>query len=302
MLGDDFEEADFSVPQGDHPDEVSVDPSVVPDHSRRRNSLPDKQHHPTGHPPDQKNSQRPRSPLARNHLTGPAQTPQTPMFGGLSNRRPPTNMGDTNSKPAQLPGPQQQANPSTTGHPIPLPRLSHSVQLPSIVPVTETPSLESSVASDHEPPVGFFTARAAESLQSGPGLSAKAPAFNPHLESPSIRKTAGVDHTKTKPIGREVVGAAPVPMPNRANFVNPQTDKSRRVGMPVGAASPLQNRGSYKPPQMKRPAGSDAMRPALGDVTSASVNASTDDGGDVKRQRFGSELQGVSSNGDMLNV
>ncbi len=40
--------------------------------------------------------------------------------------------------------------------------------------------------------------------------------------------------------------------PFRTNFVNPQADKTRRVGMPVGAASPLQNRGSYKPPQMKR--------------------------------------------------
>ncbi len=283
------------MPQGDHPDEVSVDPALFSEHVRRRNSLPNKQHLPSGRPADQNNAQRPRSPLARNQVTGPAQTPQTMISGGLNNQRP-VRFGDTNSKPAQLPG------PLAAGHQLPPPHLPQSVQPPSIAPAGETPSLESSTASDHEPPVGFFTARAAESLQSGPGLLVEAPAFNPRLESPSIRKTAGIDHTKTKPIGREVVSAAPSPVPNRSNFVNPQTDKTRRVGMPVGAASPLQNRGSYKPPQMKRPAETIGTRQALGDVTLASVNASTDDGGDVKRQRYGSEYQAASSNGGMLNV
>jgi len=302
ILGDDFDEADFSVPQGDHPDEVSVDSAMSYEHSRRRNSLPNGQHLPTGHPVDQNNVQKPRSPLARNHSVGPAQTPQTPISGQGSNLGLPRISGDTNFKPAQSPAPQQQANQSATGHQLPPSRLPQSVQAHSIAPAAEAPSLESSNASEHEPPVGFFTARAAESLQSGAGLSVKAPAFNPHLESPSIRKTAGVDHTKTKPIGREVIGAAPTPLPNRANFVNPQTDKTRRLGMPVGAASPLQNRGSYKPPQMKRPAENNATRPALGDVTAASVNVATEDGGDIKRQRLGSEHQGVSSNGGMLNV
>jgi len=69
-----------------------------------------------------------------------------------------------------------------------------------------------------------------------------------------------------------------------------------------GMASPLQNRGSYKPPQMKRPAESNATRSALGDVTSASVNVVSDAGGDVKRQRFGTEVQGVNGNHGMLDV
>lgn len=112
---------------------------------------------------------------------------------------------------------------------------------------------------DHAAPVGFYTARAAETVQNGSSnLSSKAQPFNPHLESPSIRKTAGVDHTKTKPIGRDSIPASPSlllpPRPNN-NFINPQIDKNRKVGMPVGAASPLQNRNSYKPPlQIKRPA------------------------------------------------
>ncbi|KAL9042264.1 MAG: hypothetical protein Q9180_000732, partial [Flavoplaca navasiana] len=164
------------------------------------------------------------------------------------------------------------------------------------------------------PPLGFFTARAAETIQSASGIPPQAPSFNPHLESPSIRKTAGVDHTKTKPVARELVGAPPPPAvssASRPNFVNPQVDKGRRVGMPGGVASPLANRSSYKPPQMKRPADGTTMqsvfqvrgekvrmisllmifarqsRPALGDVTSTTVNLAPDvgAGGDVKRQR-----------------
>ena len=116
----------------------------------------------------------------------------------------------------------------------------------------------------HIPPVGFFTAKAAGLVQAPDGaLPANVPAFNPHLESPSIRKTAGIDHTKTKPVGREVVGAPPKPTfasrpaQNSANFVNPQIDQARKIGMPPNrGASPIQSRGLYKPPTNvpKRPA------------------------------------------------
>lgn len=177
---------------------------------------------------------------------------------------------------------------------------------------TPPPAALTSVSCD--PPLGFFTARAAETIQSASGIPPQAPSFNPHLESPSIRKTAGVDHTKTKPVARDLVGAPPPPAvspASRPNFANPQVDKARRVGMPGGAASPLANRSSYKPPQMKRPADGTAMqsvfqvrgekvrmirllmifarqsRPALDDVTSTTVNLAPDvgAGGDVKRQR-----------------
>ena len=118
---------------------------------------------------------------------------------------------------------------------------------------------DASGTTEHEPPIGFFTARDASVVQNAAALPPNISVFNPHLESPSIRKTAGIDHTKTKPVGREVVGGPPVAVQvtplNRSNFVNPQADQARRIGMPGGAASPLQNRSSYKPPQMmKRPA------------------------------------------------
>ncbi|KAL8731320.1 MAG: hypothetical protein Q9166_003544 [cf. Caloplaca sp. 2 TL-2023] len=163
---------------------------------------------------------------------------------------------------------------------------------------TPPPAIWTTVNGD--PPVGFFTARAAETIQSASGPLPRAPSFNPHLESPSIRKTAGVDHSKTKPVARDFVGAPPPPVPSpasRPNFVNPQADKARRVGMPASGMSPLSNRNAYKPPQIKRSAEGIAIqqpRPALGDVTSTTVNVSADTGGDVKRQRIGDPLREVS--------
>jgi DNA repair and recombination protein RAD52 len=106
-----------------------------------------------------------------------------------------------------------------------------------------------------EPLVGFFSSKVADSIQNNRLPPPNVPLFNPKAESPSIRKTQGVDHTKTKPIHRETL-AAPTnnPMPQmRSNFVHPQADQTRRIGAPT-SASPLQNRGSYKPPHMnKRP-------------------------------------------------
>ena len=205
------------------------------------------------------------------------------------------------AKPQQ-PAQMQQENMPMNPRQLPPPRLPQDPQLAIDAHPKDTPSLDSSNASEHEPPIGFFTARAAESLQSGPVSAMKAPAFNPHLESPSIRKTAGVDHSKTKPVGRDIVGAPPAPAVPRASFTNAQSDKMRKVGMPMGAASPLQNRGSYKPPQMKRPAESTGARSALEDVTNASVNVSTDAAADVKRQKIGMEAPAVSNNHGMLNI
>jgi len=309
-LGDDFDEVDFSVPQGEDPDGVTLNPAVSSDHFRRRNSLPNKAHVAINRTTEHNGMQRPRSPLARNvSTTGPTPGPQTPMSNGFNSMAPPADaIGAPRppapiSKPQQPPAPHQPDNLTNNAQQLPPSRPPQTFQPSNNVQFNDSPNLDSSNTSDHEPPVGFFTARAAESLQSGPASGIKAPAFNPHSESPSIRKTVGIDHTKTKPVGREAVGAPPAPAPAvpRSNFVNPQGDKTRRVGMP-GMASPLQNRGSYKPPQMKRPADVGGARFALGDVTSASVNVASDAGGDMKRQRFGTEAQGANGDHGMLDV
>ena len=259
---------------------------------------------PATHTADINSLQRPKSPLTRNHpkMSDQFAAPQTPINGATSTSVPPSILEDPQKsgqevKPQHVHNPQQQVKSSTTGQQLPAPRLPENAPPQRNVILNDTPSLVSSSASEHDPPVGFFTARAAESLQKGPGLPLKASVFDPHLQSPSIRKTAGVDHTKTKPVGRETVGAPSQPTLPRANFVNPQSDKTRRVGMPAGAACPLQNRGSYKPPQMKRAVESSGPRSALGDVT----NVASDGGGDVKRQKLGLEAQVVHSNDGTLN-
>ena len=282
-----------------------LDPSVPSEHSRRRNNLPSNTNAPPTHSTDHNSFQRLRSPLTRTHSITPDRVaaPQTPMNTGAGALAAPGKVFEgaqhpgQGTKPRHAPNFPQEVKPTTSGPPPPGPRLAQDAPDQSKALLTETPSLGSSSSLEHDPPIGFFTARAAESLQHGSGLPLKVPAFNPHSESPSIRKTAGVDHTKTKPVGREAVRAPPQPAVPRANSVNPQTDKTRRVGMPVGAASPLQNRSSYKPPQMKRPVENSGPRSALSDVT----NMVPDGGGDSKRQKIELEARAVNSNEGILN-
>jgi DNA repair and recombination protein RAD52 len=151
------------------------------------------------------------------------------------------------------------------------------------------------------PGAGFFSARAAANLPEGPitdplppSAVQNLPVFNPKLESPSIRKTPGIDHKGSRPISRDLkqlpgssqasaAGAA------RPNILNPQMDATRRIGAP-GSSSPMANRGQYKPPTMKRPvdAGGGPGRVPLVDLlTNGAIGTTTVDvGGDAKRQRM----------------
>ena len=112
---------------------------------------------------------------------------------------------------------------------------------------------------------GFYSARVAEHINnaakegSGPTLPAHVGVFNPRAESPSIPRTAGVDHTTSKHIGRDKEGGTVVnvvpPQPPRESIVNPQTNQHRKIGAPGGMTSPLANRPQFRVPAMrKRPA------------------------------------------------
>lgn len=259
--GDEFDEVDLAVAPDGPPDGVALNSSVASRQFRQNVGLPQKKD--TYPLPHTLSKPRPAPP-------GPAFSPQTPSAASTSG------WAQSVKIEASTTTPQPQRAPSSPAH-IPSNRIPGAPAAPSAalnsrpaelipsaraVPNTDrvapnnTPPLDSSNTTEHNAPVGFFTARAAESLQKGVALPSSVPNFNPHLESPSIRKTAGVDHTKSKPVRTETLGAATIAaaVPSRTNFVNPQADTSRKVGMPVGAGSPLQNRGSYKPPQMKRPA------------------------------------------------
>ncbi|PWY86225.1 RAD52 DNA repair protein [Aspergillus heteromorphus CBS 117.55] len=105
------------------------------------------------------------------------------------------------------------------------------------------------------PSASFFSARAVDLLRDNPnGMPTNAPAFDPHAESPSIRKTAGIDHNKSVPISRPMLtgtGASPAPN-NTRDYINPSQDMHRKIGAPGGAGvgSPM-TRGpstsSYRP-------------------------------------------------------
>ncbi|EAT87536.2 hypothetical protein SNOG_05145 [Parastagonospora nodorum SN15] len=153
------------------------------------------------------------------------------------------------------------------------------------------------------PPVGFITSRAAELLQNSdaavPSI-AHLPTFNPNAESPvpKDKRTPGIDNRRSAPVKREQVGAPPAPPPaaepansrpsRPSNFVNPQQDMNRRIGMPGApsyAMSPSANRGAYKPPTFANgAAGVKRERPPLQDVSNQGANAGVE-GPDVKRQR-----------------
>ena len=127
-------------------------------------------------------------------------------------------------------------------------------------------------------PTGFVAGRVAEKIQAASIAPSDNVAFNPKAESPSIPKTAGFDHSKSKPVraGQDVPNrgqappngqqAQPRQLPNanfalnqsgpisRPNLVNPHLDNTRRIGMPNNGNSPLRNSSNYKAPTLKRPA------------------------------------------------
>ena len=269
---------------GGHPDEVAIDSAILPAHNLSNGNYISASASPANGraapqplpvprtcltrppPPPVNGSTGPQTPsLSRNSYNPQQIKPGVPVHNGSTNNHKPHQIvappggisrpqGPQTVPPAGLSTGSARAGPPGQGF------QGHVQQNAPQVQKSGDLSPRHAVGSlEHEPPVGFFTARAAQSLQHTTVLPANALAFNPHQDSPSIRKTAGVDHTKSKPVGRDAI---PVPgalgntiPPSRANFINPQADQARRIGMPSGAASPLANRTSYKAPgMMKRPA------------------------------------------------
>ena len=290
FAGNDFDEIDFNAANDDEPDGVVLDAVVKPDQFHQKTN------HAQARPPPNR---------FRQQGGGPGHTPQTPS-------RPPSLTGLPNAGPQMHTTTNETVNRlsgASSEHNHPGPTRPQSLATTSIPAPHSNPISGSNFSNDStlltsssdtlpiDAPVGFFNAKAAESVQKGAFKICEVPTFNVHGESPSIRKTAGVDHTRSKPVRSEVISAATqdagTPMivnPIGGNFVNPQVDKTRRVGMPNGGGSPLSNRSTYKPPQMKRPA--EPGRPALADVTAGAANASIEPTGDGKRQRTG-EMGGV---------
>lgn len=283
-----------------HPDEVVVPPSEKPT-PQNNNAKP------TPRP-----MQPPSRSFSRSHSAGnqPPRAPQTP-----ANQQYPR------------PGPQNQAAPRppqmNQGRPNGAPNSNRNGIHQT--PPPQAAGLNAAAASTET--VGFFSARAVkqitgpkeEEVPTLPVAPPRAQAFNPHAESPSIRRTPGIDHSRSKPLSVDGKHAPPLvrpeddksepatsnangplgtgkggtgtaaqlpPASQRGNIVNPQFNQTRRIGAPIGPSSPLANRGQYRPLTVKRPALTEV-------TTNGSVNGAAGGGGgggtvggDPKRQKL----------------
>lgn len=270
--------------EDEHPDEVSV-PQQNEKPALQINNMPNA---PTMKPPTR--------PLSRSHSAGnPPRAPQTPA----------------QSYPPR-PGPQNHPNQATTRPQHPLQQQMNQSRPQNGLPAQGSNSSGNGThqtppqAQGHNggPPsegVGFLSARAVKHLVGQEDVDkAKLPsaplstqAFNPNAESPSIRKTPGIDHTKSKPVNRsgqhvapteskggdaagKNLGPTPLALGNAAGIglgsTGGQQQQQQQQGpIPaqrgsivnphfnqarrIGApmGSPMGNRGQYRPPTIKRP-------------------------------------------------
>ncbi|KAJ5665744.1 DNA repair and recombination protein radC [Penicillium maclennaniae] len=279
-----FDEADFVVGNSGNPDEISLEPET-------------------------------------------SRQPPTPMNRPIPPRGPPGGRFDTNavtpSKPERWNGPNAASRQSLPQNALPsaIPGPSRPMAAPGLP--NNNPNITSAVAPQsntvpnsnahnpkgpqqikreplqapnqdaNQPPgsqsVGFFSARAADMLRDNPNAGPiQGSQFDPHAESPSIRKTAGVDHTKSVPISRPMLaGGSGSPAPNNSRDFQPTCNDE---SVPPGAAASPLSRGpsvsSYRPltrPNVQSPGppnrgGSvpppnlNGKRPPLNDVTNATTS------------------------------
>ncbi|OAP59052.1 hypothetical protein AYL99_06350 [Fonsecaea erecta] len=286
----DFEELDFEGVDAGHPDEVALPPEPADSTNKSSHS-----------------SDRTRPQIRADQTTTPSRPPAL-----------------ANPDPRMAPPKAAQTLPTTNVIPQPLPGQRHQgLSVPSIKPPAGDSRLPgdglsraaSPMSAHHLPPpqagqgIGFYSAKAAGKLDENNNVipDAAAPAFNPHTESPSIRKTAGVNHNRSIPLKRDLTPDTTI---LRTNVINPQSDPMRRLGAPGPSAQIAGSRGpntsAYRPPTRRGPLESGtghalssvdpggvdrvvqaARRTPLGDVSNVQhhVTSITVDGADAKRQR-----------------
>lgn len=272
----------------------------------------------------------PRPPA---NMPGPPGGPNPAVVTPSKRERP------WNSLPRQVPAPAPNGRPNPSApndpnlgqrRPTPAPALQNIQNATTAQPGQQRPNQgpdannagpikrEPSQVADMPPPgtpsAAFFSARAVDMLRDNPNAPSAAPQFDPHAQSPSIRKTAGVDHSKSVPISKPMVAGMSPAANNTRDFINPSADMNRRIGAPGtgGFGSPM-NRGqttsSYRPltrpnidsrngtnPALANrgsvgPQNINGKRPPLNDVTNAAAAGANGPGSvlgvvDPKRPRF----------------
>jgi hypothetical protein len=264
------------------------------------------------------NPQGQTTPASRVHNGGPGQPPQQNqpnLAPGRPQVIPPIARGPQTPVQQQPIARPDQARPRmpppTVDIHVPPKAPISNIQTPQNQPLRPSPpqpnQAPTATSNPQGRPTGFVTSRAAELVQNTESVTSNyIPAFNPHVDSPvpKEQRTPGIDHTSSRPIKRQEIGAPPQPVPpgppansttnnggafNRpgpgfgragnSNFVNPQQDMNRRIGMPAGggaAMSPTPNRNAYKPPM---------KRPPLQDVSNARGGTGHTGEPEAKRQR-----------------
>ncbi|OAA68689.1 rad52 DNA repair protein radc [Niveomyces insectorum RCEF 264] len=227
LLGD-FDETDFCVTEDGHPDEFIVPETSVPtlppppqQNQGSRNTSPVRQVPPQ---PQQYNYARPTG-----NTNLPPRPPQTPTPGGArpnggAGPRPyqPANH-QANSRPQAPPQRQNNNHGNAQG--------SFNGQKPPIAnnnnggggggggggSIANASVGAGTGAANSMEGTPWLSARAVAKVGDGDALAAVAPSvqagqlFNPKAESPSIRKTPGVDHNMSKPVPKmeRPLGSAP---------------------------------------------------------------------------------------------
>ncbi|PYH95147.1 hypothetical protein BO71DRAFT_351880 [Aspergillus ellipticus CBS 707.79] len=264
-----FDEADFGVGGSGNPDEV-----VIPEAQRMQQQPPTPLHglnaqrrpfdHNAGGPVRPNPAIVTPSKPERPFNAGPASRPITAQNFNIIN--------NNNNQPNQY-APQRQSAPPQGFQPnnriIPP---AHQTAASPQVPIKRELGAPTTTGNDPlnpqdtlppgTPSASFFSARAADLLRENPnGMSTGASAFDPHAESPSIRKTAGIDHNKSVPISRPMLnGTNGSPATNSTrDYINPSQDMHRKIGAPgvgagagagVGVGSPMArgpSTSSYRP-------------------------------------------------------
>ncbi|KAI1429125.1 hypothetical protein F5Y12DRAFT_782120 [Xylaria sp. FL1777] len=258
----DFDMADFGVTEDGHPDEVILPGSH--DHAAQSSdrsqpaiagSANDRNRTPmNGNPP------RPMQPPSR-PVAQPPKPPQTPNHQAHR----PVGQFQGRPNPQQQP-PRQNSHANITAQQA---AANKRIMTPPSNAISRPPSGMNAPSGALNEPATFFSARSVKDvpetadLGTAASMERGAKVFDPRAESPSIRKTPGIDHRSSKPLSKGGVHVPPVkreldqqrPVPNvPPNVVNPSLSQMRQIGAPGGTGSPLGNRGQYRPPTMKRPA------------------------------------------------
>ena len=270
----DFDDVDFSMAEEAHPDEVVVDEASGSSHSGNDNVSniskaanlqriisPSKQQQPPAQaqsrPIPRLAQQIPNLPPQMQLATTGEKVPQPDRMSAPTGK-PPTTASHYAIKSMSAPQ-GAKTEPSGMNQPTKADSedftFSAGTLKPSLAPALGSANTSLAPSDAPNAPPLFFSARAASMLQT-PNPSGPPPiaAFNPHAESPSIRKTAGVDHTKSMKLWKETDPAKEtsqiINLAAKSNHSG--VEGMRRIGMPPNAASPIANRSSYKPPS-KRP-------------------------------------------------